>query len=112
MFVYHQSNVRSYCDKYDFDHIQQTMTINGFAKIRFVINFNDNAQPNPIEHPNHDCLHELRPIVEQLNKLFLNGFKLFALSSLTGCAYNSFLGRYWIRIKNRKRHIRFFLSHD
>ncbi|KAL9873389.1 uncharacterized protein ACN2A1_014470 [Glossina fuscipes fuscipes] len=142
MSVYHYPNVRSYWGKYGFDHIQQTMTVNRFEKIRSVIHFNDNAQHKPVDHPNHDCLHKIRPVVEHLNKLFISvapldqrfsleeqtpstkmarfmkqylsnksykwDFKLFVLCSLSGFAYNGFLGRYSIRIKSRKWYIRFF----
>ncbi|CAB3260354.1 unnamed protein product [Arctia plantaginis] len=50
----------------------ETMTVNRFEKLRSVIHFNDNTLHKPVDHPNYDRLHKIRPIEEHLNKLFLS----------------------------------------
>lgn len=70
MSVYHYPSVRSYWSKYGFSHIIQTMPLNRFEKLRSAIHFNDNALHKPVNHPNHDRIHKIRPLVDHLNKMF------------------------------------------
>lgn len=72
MSVFHYPSVRSYWGKYGFQNIMQTMTVNRFEKLRSVIHFNDNLQHRPVGHPQHDRLHKIRPMIQHLNKCFMN----------------------------------------
>ena len=48
--------------------IQNTMTVNEFEKIRRNLHFNTNSNMLPRDHPEHDRLHKIRPIINQLIK--------------------------------------------
>lgn len=69
--VYHYPSIRSYWSgNVRFHPIADTMTVNRFEKIRQILHFNDNSLHLPPEHPNHDRLHKIRPVVEHLNLRF------------------------------------------
>lgn len=70
MSLFHYPSVRSYWSKYGFVQIMKTMTVNRFEKIRSVIHFNDNSEHKPVNHPQHDRLHKIRPLVDHLNSSF------------------------------------------
>lgn len=71
MSVQHFQSVRSYWhDKFGYPTIKATMSINRFEAIRSVLHFNNNEQHLPREHPDHDRLHKIRPVVDHLNKTF------------------------------------------
>lgn len=71
MSVYHYPSIRSYwANKHGFDAIIKAMPVNKFEKIRRVLHFNDNNNHLPIDHPQHDRLHKLRPIIDHLNEKF------------------------------------------
>lgn len=71
MSVYRYPSIRSYwCSKFRFTPISDTMTLNRFEKIRSILHFNDNEKHLPIDHPSHDRLHKLRPVINQLNSKF------------------------------------------
>lgn len=48
--------------------IQETLSINQFEKNRRFIHFNNNDNMLPKDHPGHDRLHRIRPIMETLKK--------------------------------------------
>lgn len=70
MSVYHYPSVRSYWGKFGFTPIKEAMTVNRFEKIRKILHFNDNEKHLPIDHPHHDRLHKLRPVIDHLNNRF------------------------------------------
>ncbi|CAG4954515.1 unnamed protein product [Colias eurytheme] len=71
MSVYHYPNVRSYWHtKFGFRPISEAMPVNRFEKIRRIIHFNNNDMHKPINDPNHDKLHKLRPVIDHLNEKF------------------------------------------
>jgi hypothetical protein len=70
MPVYHYPNIRSYWSKFSFSHIRKAMPVNRFEKIRRYLHFNDNSKHRPTDHPEHDKLHKLQPIIEHLNTRF------------------------------------------
>lgn len=71
MSVYHYPNVRSFWNtKHGFQAIKETMPVNRFEKIRRILHFNDNDTHRPVNDPNHDRLHKLRPVIEHLNERF------------------------------------------
>ncbi|XP_045505807.1 piggyBac transposable element-derived protein 3-like [Colias croceus] len=70
MSVYHYPNIRSYWGKFGFGPIRDTMPVNKFEKIRRVLHFNDNSKHLPVDHPDHDKLHKLRPVITHLNEKF------------------------------------------
>ncbi|CAB3245910.1 unnamed protein product [Arctia plantaginis] len=64
MSVYHYPSVRGYwANKHGFEAIIKAMPVNKFEKIRRVLHFNDNNKHLPIDHPQHDRLHKLRPVL-------------------------------------------------
>ncbi|KAL0852114.1 hypothetical protein ABMA28_000354 [Loxostege sticticalis] len=76
MSVIKYPNVRMYWSpKYGFAHIYNCMTINRFEKIKSLLHFNNNDSLLPSDHPRHDKLHKIRPIIEHLN----NRFSLFPI---------------------------------
>lgn len=46
------------------------MPVNKFEKIRRVLHFDDNSKHLPVDHPDHDKLHKLRPVITHLNEKF------------------------------------------
>lgn len=70
MSVYRYPNTRSYWGKFGFGPIRETMPVNKFEKFRKILHFNDNSKHLPAEHPDHDKLHKLRPVIEHLNQRF------------------------------------------
>lgn len=50
--------------------IQETLSINQFEKIWRFIHFNNNDNMLPKDHPGHDRLYKIRPIMETLRKKF------------------------------------------
>lgn len=71
MSVQHFQSVRScWHDKFGYPPIKSTMSINRFEVIRSVLHFNNNEHHLPKEHPDHDRLHKIRPVIDHLNKAF------------------------------------------
>lgn len=67
------SNVRKYwASRTGIPTVQNSMSLNKFEKIRQFLHFNNNEKAKPSNHPEHDRLHKIRPIVEHL----LNRFQL------------------------------------
>ncbi|CAK1592496.1 unnamed protein product [Parnassius mnemosyne] len=61
-------NFRLYwSDQYGYEPIKSTMTQKHFEKICSVLHFNDNTTHLPQDHPNHDRLHKIRPVIDELN---------------------------------------------
>lgn len=52
--------------------IQETISLNKFEKIRQSLHFNDNSKNLPREHPDHDRIYKIRPLVDSLNKAYSN----------------------------------------
>ncbi|XP_045457152.1 piggyBac transposable element-derived protein 3-like [Melitaea cinxia] len=52
--------------------VQNTMPVNKFEKIRRFIHFNDNSKNVPRDHPNHDRIFKIRPVVKKLNDICQN----------------------------------------
>lgn len=70
--VYHYPSVRSYWSNITkFEPIVQTMNRNRFDKIREIFHMNDDSKHLPIDHPQHDRLHKVRPVIDYLNKKFI-----------------------------------------
>lgn len=62
------SNTRYYwAPDVGIDIIVNCMTVNRFEKIRQFLHFNDNSKHLSRDHPNHDRLHKLRPLITHLN---------------------------------------------
>ena len=71
MSVEHFPSVRSYWhSKFGYDPVKSAMPVNRFEMIRSYLHFNDNSKHLPRDHSNHDRLHKIRPVIEQLNKTF------------------------------------------
>ncbi|XP_050553076.1 piggyBac transposable element-derived protein 3-like [Spodoptera frugiperda] len=67
----HFQSVRSHWhDKFGYPPIKATLSINRFEAIRSVLHFNNNEHHLPKEHPDHDRLHNIRPVIDHLNKTF------------------------------------------
>lgn len=67
MSVVRNPSVRSYwSDIIGNNVIKECMPINRFEKIREFLHFNDNSKFLPRDHPEHDRLHKLRPLITQL----------------------------------------------
>lgn len=47
------------------------MNRNRFDKIRQFFHMNDDSKHLPIDHPQHDRLHKVRPVIDYLNKKFI-----------------------------------------
>ncbi|CAK1597986.1 unnamed protein product [Parnassius mnemosyne] len=61
-------NFRLYwSDQYGYEPIKSTMTQKHFEKICYVLHFNDNTTHLPQDHPNHDRLHKIRHVIDELN---------------------------------------------
>ncbi|XP_058817071.1 piggyBac transposable element-derived protein 3-like [Topomyia yanbarensis] len=64
-------NMKSYwCNKYGYDPIRTTMPQNTFVKIGSVIHFNNNDKILPKDHPQHDKLYKIRPVIKSLRERF------------------------------------------
>ncbi|GBP51058.1 PiggyBac transposable element-derived protein 1 [Eumeta japonica] len=64
-------HVRSYWhSKFGYDPVRSTMPVNRFEMIRSYLHFNDNNKHHPRDHSDHDRLHKIRPVIEQLNTTF------------------------------------------
>ncbi|KAJ8971196.1 hypothetical protein NQ314_000833 [Rhamnusium bicolor] len=60
----HMPDVRSYWSPtLSFDKIRETMSYKKFVKIRRYLHFNRNSNMKPRNHPDHDRLHKLRPVI-------------------------------------------------
>ncbi|CAH2102653.1 unnamed protein product [Euphydryas editha] len=71
MSVEHFPSVRSYWnEKFGYEPIKKVMPVNRFEMIRSFLHFNNNENHLPPEHPNHDRLYKLRPVIDHLNKKF------------------------------------------
>ncbi|CAH2098140.1 unnamed protein product [Euphydryas editha] len=72
MSVYHYPSTRSYwSNKFGFSPIKEAMAVNKFEKMRKLLDFNNNDDDHlPVDHAQHDRLHELRPIITHLNEKF------------------------------------------
>lgn len=69
--VYHYPSVRAYwSNEVKFWQIAQTMSLNRFEKIRQIFHMNDDTNHLPADHPQHDRLHKIRPVIDFLNKRF------------------------------------------
>ncbi|GFS66291.1 DDE_Tnp_1_7 domain-containing protein [Nephila pilipes] len=67
----HLPNYRAYwSEELGFDQIKETMPLKKFETIRQYLHFIDNDKHLPRDHPNHDRLHKIRPIYDELNKNF------------------------------------------
>ncbi|XP_037303473.1 piggyBac transposable element-derived protein 4-like [Manduca sexta] len=76
MSVIKYPNVRMYWSpKYGFAHIYNCMTINRFEKLKSLLHFNNNESQLPSDHPRHDKLHKIRPVIDHFN----NRFALFPM---------------------------------
>lgn len=76
MSVIKYPNVRMYWSpKYGFAHIYNCMTLNRFEKLKSLLHFNNNDSLLPSDHPRHDKLHKIRPVIDYLN----NRFALFPI---------------------------------
>lgn len=53
-----------------FEPIKKTMTVNRFETIRRFLHFNNNEKHFQRDHPQHDRLHKIRPIISHLNEKF------------------------------------------
>ncbi|CAH4034244.1 unnamed protein product [Pieris brassicae] len=71
MSVIKYPNVRLYwSNTVGFQPIKDIMTVNRFETIRRFLHFNNNEKHLPKEHPQHDRLHKIRPIISHLNEKF------------------------------------------
>lgn len=71
MSVGHFPSVRSYWhSKFGYDPVKSVMPVNRFEMIRSYLHFNDNNEHLPRDHSDHDRLHKIRPVIEQLNTTF------------------------------------------
>lgn len=71
MSVEHFPSERSYWnEKFGYDPVKTVMPVNKFELIRSLLHFNDNMKHLPKEHPDHDRLHKIRPVIEHLNETF------------------------------------------
>ncbi|CAK1550185.1 unnamed protein product [Leptosia nina] len=53
--------------QYGYEPIKSTMTQKNFEKNCSILHFNDNTTHLPQDHPNHDKLHKIRPIIDDRN---------------------------------------------
>lgn len=71
MSVGHFPSVRSYWhSKFGYDPVKSVMPVNRFEMIRSYLHFNDNNEHLPRDHSDHDRLHKIRPVIEQLHTTF------------------------------------------
>ncbi|GBP44061.1 Chimeric ERCC6-PGBD3 protein [Eumeta japonica] len=98
------------------------MTVNRFETIRRLLHLNNNEKHFQREHPQHDRLHKIRPIISHLNEKFASVPMEQRLSiDEQMCAtkeYNAymggvdlidtFIGRYRIGMRSRKWYLRIF----
>ncbi|GFY56842.1 DDE_Tnp_1_7 domain-containing protein [Trichonephila inaurata madagascariensis] len=69
--VVHLPNYRTYwSEELGFDRIKDTMPLKKFETIRQYLHFNDNDKYLPRDHANHDKLHKIRHLYDELNKNF------------------------------------------
>ncbi|GFY78383.1 hypothetical protein TNIN_244171 [Trichonephila inaurata madagascariensis] len=69
--VVHLPNCRTYwSEELGFDRIKETMPLKKFETIRQYLHFImcDNDKHLPKDHPNHDRLHKIRHLYDELNK--------------------------------------------
>ncbi|GFT00227.1 piggyBac transposable element-derived protein 1 [Nephila pilipes] len=67
----HLPNCRAYwSEELGFDQIKETMSLKKFETIGQYLHFNDNHKHLPRNHSNHDRLHKIRPLYDELNKNF------------------------------------------
>ncbi|GFT52930.1 piggyBac transposable element-derived protein 1 [Nephila pilipes] len=68
----HLPNCRAYLsEELGFDQIKETMPLKKFETIRQYLHFNDNDKHLPRDHPNHDRIHKIRSLHDELNKNFV-----------------------------------------
>lgn len=71
MSVIKYPNVRlCWSNTMSFEPIKKIITVNRFETIRRFLNFNNNENHLPKEHPQHGRLHQTRPIISHLNDKF------------------------------------------
>ncbi|KAL0830013.1 hypothetical protein ABMA28_003471 [Loxostege sticticalis] len=71
MSVENFPSVRSYWnEKFDYDPVKTVMPVNKFELIRSLLHHNNNTKHLTKEHPDHDRLHKIRPVIEHLNGTF------------------------------------------
>lgn len=71
MSIIRYPNVRLYwSNTVGFEPIKKIMTVNRFETIRRYLHFNNNETHLPREHPQHDRLHKISPILSHLNEKF------------------------------------------
>ncbi|XP_063384488.1 piggyBac transposable element-derived protein 3-like [Cydia fagiglandana] len=71
MSVQQFPSVRAYWhEKYGYEPVKSVMPVNKFERIRSLLHFNDNTKHLTREHPDHDRLHKIRPVIEHLNEKF------------------------------------------
>lgn len=71
MSIVHLPNSRSYWNETIGNKlIQNTMSVNKFEEIRKNLHFNDNQRMLPADHPNHDRLFKIRPLITSLQEKF------------------------------------------
>lgn len=69
MSIVKLSNIRDHwAPKFGFTIITEIMTLNKFEQIRRFLHFNDNSKMLCSDHPQHDRLHKIRPIITELRK--------------------------------------------
>ncbi|KAJ8930958.1 hypothetical protein NQ314_016193 [Rhamnusium bicolor] len=69
MSLFIMPNTRSFwSNDLRFSNIADVMSVNKFGNIRQYIHFNNNQTFIPRDHPGHDRLHKIRPLVDNLNK--------------------------------------------
>ncbi|GFW79049.1 piggyBac transposable element-derived protein 2 [Trichonephila clavipes] len=54
----------------EFDRIKETMPLKIFETVRQYLHFNDKDKHLPRDHPNHNGLHKIKPLYDELNKNF------------------------------------------
>ncbi|GFS87373.1 piggyBac transposable element-derived protein 3 [Trichonephila clavipes] len=66
----HTCQTIEHTEELGFDRIKETMPLKKFETIRQYLHFNDNDKHLPRDHPNHDRLHKIRSLYDELNKNF------------------------------------------
>lgn len=71
MSVAHVSDIRKYWSpNIGNEIIQNTICCNNFEKIKSLLHFSDDYSMLPKDHPGHDRLYKIRPVVETLKNKF------------------------------------------
>lgn len=73
MSIIHLPSTRSFWNEIIGNNIiKNTISVNKFEEIRKNLHFNDNSKMSPVEHPEHDRLHKIRPLITYLQEKFKN----------------------------------------